>query len=280
MFKSTSALKQAASIASKNLDIGVIVKRLPIVTKSLSAYEQNYYEYKKEIYDRMSLNFPKEYYFPTGSMKTIEFENVQPKAIAADQIAKYEGKIIFPTSKPELNYYGRDMNEKHDVILVEEVKEELARQNSKIDEGKKNSGDEYVKFNERVTESDLKQDYQKLDRSLENDLYLITKNNKSEKKVWEFPKFKASELLKDKTVSLDELALKELYQIGGENMQIWTVSKTPAKLLNNTLYFKNVILSGEFESLDKTIEYKWLNKKELKETLEKSYYEDMEYLLN
>lgn len=281
MFKSTRCLKQTASTTLSNLELGVIVKRLPIVTKSLSSYEQNYYAYKQEIYDRMALNFPKEYYFPSGSMKTIEFENVQPKTASIAQLTKHDGKIVYPNGKPELNHYGRDMNEKHDVILVEEVKEELAKQNAKMGDAKKNAGDEYVKFNDRITESDLKKDYQQLDRSLENDLYLVIKNNKSQRKKWEFPKFKAGEALqKNKNVSLDELALKELYQVGGENMQLWTISKTPAKLLDNTLYFKNVIFSGNFKSEDASIEYKWLNKKELKDTLDKEYYEEMEYLLS
>ncbi|OBA28658.1 hypothetical protein HANVADRAFT_28880 [Hanseniaspora valbyensis NRRL Y-1626] len=281
MFKSTRSLKQTASTTLSNLELGLIVKRLPLVTKSLSSYEQNYYAYKQEIYDRMALNFPKEYYFPSGSMKTIEFENVQPKTASIAQLTKHDGKIVYPNGKPELNYYGRDMNEKHEVILVEEVKEELAKQNAKMGDAKKNAGDEYVKFNDRITESDLKKDYQQLDRSLENDLYLVIKNNKSQNEKWGFPKFKAGEALQNnKNVSLDELALKELYQVGGENMQLWTISKTPAKLLDNTLYFKNVIFSGNFKSEDASIEYKWLNKKELKDILDKEYYEEMEYLLS
>lgn len=281
MFQASRSLKQAASFNLADLELGLIVKRLPIVTKSLTSYEQNYYAYKKEIYDKMALNFPKEYYFPGGSMKTIEFENVQPKIPALEQLEKYETKTIYPNGKPELNFYGRDMNEKHQVILVEDVKEELAKQNAKIEGAKKTSSDEYVNFNARTTESDLKMDYHKLDRSLENDLYLIIKNNKNKDSKWTFPKFKASKSLEDnKTTALDELALKELYQVGGENMQLWTVSKTPAKLLKNTFYFKNVIFSGDFKSSDKDIEYKWLNKKELKDVFDKEYYEEMEYLLS
>lgn len=279
MFHSSRTLKQVAATSLSNLELGVIVKRLPIVTKSLSTYEQNYYAYKKEIYDRMSLNFPKDYYFPEGSMKTIEFDNVQPKLPPVEQLAKHDGKIIYPNGKPELNHYGRNMKGKHEVILVEEVKEELAKQNAKAGDGKKTSGDEYVSFNPRTTESDLKNDQQKLDRSLENDLYLVVKDAKSKTQRWEFPKFKAAELVENnKNVALDELALKKLFEVGGDNMQIWTISKTPAKLLGNTFYFKNVILSGEFKSSD--FQYKWLNKKELNDVLEKKYYEEMEYLLN
>jgi len=176
----------------KDIQVGAILKRIPIVTKSLTPYEKDYYEYKQGLYNRMAIDFPKDYYYPPGTMKTTDNE---------------------------------------------------------------------VTFNSRVTKADKENNLTKLDRSLENDLYLIVK----EQNKWVFPTFKNNEevykqLVKDNK-SLDLLSVSNLIELGGENMQLWSISKTPCKLLNNTFYFKSIIFSGEFKN-DK-VEHKWLNKKEL-----------------
>lgn len=259
----------------KDIQVGAILKRIPIVTKSLTPYEKDYYEYKQGLYNRMAIDFPKDYYYPPGTMKTMEFDNVQKTKPNMELLKKYESnkELIYKDNKyVEYNDNGRQKTDVDHVVLVEDVKSEL------IDESAKKNTDNEVTFNSRVTKADKENNLTKLDRSLENDLYLIVK----EQNKWVFPTFKNNEeaykqLVKDNK-SLDLLSVSNLIELGGENMQLWSISKTPCKLLNNTFYFKSIIFSGEFKN-DK-VEHKWLNKKELKNVLNAEYYKEMEYLLN
>ena len=272
MLKCTRLLQNSVY---KDLQIGSILKRIPIITKSLTPYEKEYYEYKQGLYNRMALDFPKDYYYPPGTMKTMEFENVQKPKPDMELLNKYSknDELIFKDNKSvEYNEGGREKTDCDHVVLVEDVKSELN------DESMKKNNENEVTFNSRVTKADKEKDFTKLDRSLENDLYLVIKSQNK----WVFPTFKNNEdaykqLVNDKK-SLDLLSVDNLKQLGGENMQLWSISKTPCKLLKNTFYFKSIIFSGEFKN-DK-VEHKWLNKNELKDVMDPEYYKEMEYLLN
>lgn len=259
----------------KDLQVAAILKRTPIITKGLSPYEKDYYEYKQGLYNRMALNFPKDYYYPQGSMKTLEYENVQKPRPDMEELKKLrmQKKLMFKDNKNlKYNDMGREITGPDHVVLVEDIKNQLN------DESMKKNNENEVVFTSRTTKADETNDVTKLDRSLENDLYLIIKKDNK----WVFPTFKNSEETYNELVknekSLDLLSIDNLIELGGENMQLWSISKTPCKLLENTFYFKSIIFSGEFKN-DK-VEHKWLNKGELKEALDAEYYKSLEHVLN
>lgn len=191
---------------------GVILSRPPIITPEQTAFSKAYYHYQSELYKRMSWTFPYWFYYPKGTLAENEYTRVQPKLNEKD---------------PDV-LFNRDRNSKQDVVFpprsVQRETEESARIYAKIVP------------NPRTTIADEENNIRSLERKLDRTLYLIVKRD-GESLEWSFP---ATTI--ESGENLESSSTRMLAQYGGEDMNIFLVSGTPA------LYYKDVYESdGKYE---------------------------------
>ncbi|KAG7661497.1 uncharacterized protein J8A68_004956 [[Candida] subhashii] len=256
----------------------LLLSRNPIVTQEISSFEKQFYKYQTEVWRRLMWTFPRWFYFKSGTLAFQKFRelNVGPIPNATN--------VQYPTGRPEIRQ-GRDRRFKEVLKVPKTYKEEGDVDFDPEKDGKMSMSDLSRKIvpNDRVTEADRSNDVKSLERQLSRTLYLVAKNGDE----WKFPSF-AEEPVEEGSslLGLHEIAKNGLDKIGGTEINYFNVSRTPCHLLNNTkenkkeFFIKSHILSGSFVPQDSSLDFKWLTKEELKDTLPKEYYQEIEHLLS
>lgn len=267
---------------SSKLNASLLLSRTPIVTPEIPAFEAAFYEYQEELERRLMWTFPKWYYFKKGTVAEREFTQAQTYPIPNNP------SVWFPEGRPDL-MHGRDRRFKEDVKLPKkhiENDEEIDLEDISRP----------IKPHSRITKADETNDQTSLERKLSNTLYLIVSSNGGQQ--WKLPTFEVDETNKGKGLHL--IAEDGLRQLGGERINTWSVSNTPASVLkynidgklNNTVgeadadtttvareyILKSHIIAGKFEPKDSAT-FKWLTKDELKTQLDAEYFSEIEPLL-
>lgn len=254
----------AKTVLSKNVPIraNLILSRIPLVVPEQTKMEKQYHEYQNQLERRLMWTFPAYHYFKKGTLSEHKFLSVQNKPIS-----KVPG-VWYPKGIPDIQH-GRERSKAQEVILP----------TSETGEGTNLTRP--VEKNSIVTPADESGDTASLERRLRNTLYLLVNYKKT---GWNFPKFE----IKD-GASLDVIAENGLRNIGGENINTWTISKKPAGVVKNKdgscdFFIKSHILAGKFdiakEAKNEIKEYAWLTKEEIQEKLNKDYFNETEYLLS
>ncbi|SCU95510.1 LAMI_0F02718g1_1 [Lachancea mirantina] len=261
----------ATSATPPNVKAGIIISRTPIVTKELSKLESQYYEYQSELERRLMWTFPQYFYYKKGTLAERRF-----LALQKGPVSKQPG-VWFPKGVPDVRH-NRERRIKQDIKLPSEA--------SVGSEGDGSSEDlsRPITPNSRVTEADRKGDLTSLERSLSRTLYLLLKRTNGE---WAFPSFKTkSDHRSNENLPLHDIAEHGLRSIGGENINTWTVSRTPAAVLADSktaeFFIKSHIVAGKFV-LQNTKEYTgfaWLTKEEIQNHVQKPYFEELSCLLS
>lgn len=260
-------LATAAKAASNPaIRVGMVLSRVPIVSPELTEMEKKYYKYMSELERRLMWTFPAYFYFKKGTLSEHRFYAAQ-----RGPISKQEG-VWFPKGLPDIKH-GRERSRKQEIVLP--------KTKSGQQEGA-NEGDDIsrpIAPNSIITEADKSGDISSLERQLRRTLYLLVKDKKGS---WKFPNFELGE-----EKSLHDAAERGLREVGGDNINTWTVSRTPAAVLKNgekdlEFLIKSHILMGQFEIKDKRSisEYAWLTKDEIKEKVDKDYYKNTGFLLS
>lgn len=136
-----------AAPSSPKTHVGILLKRDPVILRSLSEFEHAYYQYREALEQAESRPFSHEFYFKKGSTAEQRWQAAQEAAAAAaERLENGQPPLVQP----------RD--------------EEL-------------SG---LKRAERITEVDKKGDVRSLDRALDRTLYLVVKRPENEGS-WELP---------------------------------------------------------------------------------------------
>lgn len=277
----------ASTSASAPIKAGLILSRTPIVTPDIPEFEKLFYNYQEELERRLMWTFPKWYYFKKGTVAEREFTEAQKYPVPAAR------GVWFPHGVPDIKH-GRDRRFKQDVILPKKHTEESTDAVSGEGEGGEESTEAAlaalddigrpIKPNSRITESDKTNDQTSLERKLPRTLYLLIKDSSS--KAWKFPSFDVSPENTDK--GLHQIAEDGLRTLGGDKINTWCVSNSPAAVLkdNETREFliKSHIVAGKFDlqksAAKSATEYKWLVKEEIKDLVDASYYNKIEHLLS
>ncbi|CCK70732.1 mitochondrial 54S ribosomal protein mL46 KNAG_0F00630 [Huiozyma naganishii CBS 8797] len=253
------------SLASKSvapaLRVTMLLSRIPLISPQESTFEKQYRQYQAELEKRLMWTFPSYYYFKKGTLSEHKFLSAQK-----NPTVKQPG-VWYPKGAPNLKH-NRERSMKQEVTLP--------RQDSQDDSGIMRP----IVLNPTETEDDKKGILTSLERKLRNSLYLVVKDN--DKNPWRFPTFPTQD---DKPLHLT--AEEGLKQIGGESINIWSVSAKPVAVIEDAenklcdFLVKSHIVAGQFSSTPSTeIEHKWLTKDELKTLFEESYYSKIEFLLN
>lgn len=242
---------------------GIILSRTPIVTPTLSPFEEAYYKYQDELEKRLMWTFPQHYYFKKGSLAERKFVKHQ-----RGPVAKQPG-VFYPRGVPDVKF-NRERRFKQEIVVPREGGDE----GGNVEES---SFTKPIEPNSRITEADEKGDVRSLARKLDRTLYLVIKDAKAG--TWKLPAFKIN--VKE---YLHDAAERGLRELGGPNMNTWTVSNTPSAVVkydgedpqHKEFFIKSHILDGQFVPQDKSIDFAWLTKEEIQTYVDKSYFETLE----
>lgn len=234
----------------KPLKVGVLLSRIPIITPQPSPFMQAYYKYMSGLEKRLMWTFPSYVYFKKGSLAERSFLDNQPSSPAPQK------NLVFPKGTP-LMQHNRDLNSKQDIRLVVDEEEKVTRQ-------------------PRQTEADAKNDFKSLERKIDQTLYLLVKQGSGK---WRLPAFDVP----NDAPSLHEAAESGLAAIGGTDMNIWTVSRTPAGVIEHSsekpeFVLRQHILQGLFKPA-KNVDYAWLERSEIENKVDTEYYKQIEHLI-
>lgn len=253
----------AKSSSNQAILAGLILSRIPIVTKDMTALEKQYYEYQSALKERLMWTFPHYFYFKRGTLAERRFLLAQK-----GPISKQPG-VWFPKGVPDVKH-NRERSRKQVVNLPKQ-------ESSNTEAQSQDDISRPVVPNSRVTEADKNKDFSSLERQLSRTLYLLTKSNEG---VWSFPSF----AVEDKPLHIS--AEEGLRALGGENINTWTVSNTPTAVLQkdsgaHEFLIKSHILAGRFD-LQKNkhvTDFAWLTKEEVGERVSEDYFNEVRFLL-
>lgn len=256
---------------TSKVNAAVLLSRTPIVTPETPKFEAAFYQYQEELERRLMWTFPKWYYFKKGTVAEREFSEAQTYPVPNNP------SVWFPEGRPDLKH-GRDRRFKQEVRLPKkhvENDEEIDLEDISRP----------IKPNSRITKADTENDQTSLERKLANTLYLVV----SQEGKWKLPTFSVDE--DNKVKGLHQIAEDGLRTLGGNRINTWSVSNTPACVLKynqqgeleasatpfaRDYVMKSHIIAGKFEPKS---EFKWLAKDELKSVLDAAYFSEIEHLL-
>ena len=162
------------------IQAGMVVSRVPQITRDLTPFEQAFFFYQKRLNERLVLPFTKYFYFSPKTPADQDWKRkVAERQTASRDIGKYSayGKEAW---NDELLVGAQESDpEKMKDTLVEDA-ESIANATSQ-DTSKKA---EIPRPASRVTEADKKNDVKSLNRLLQRTLYLLVQNKDG---AWEFP---------------------------------------------------------------------------------------------
>lgn len=254
----------------ESIKTAILLSRNPIVTPELTPFEKVYYNYQEELERRLMWTFPQYYYFRKGTLSERRFVAAQ-KGPVTKQPGVYYSKGI-----PDVAH-----NRERRLKQVVTIPKQETSEDSNLDEISRP-----VVPNPRITEADKAKDLKSLERKIPRTLYLLTKDSNG----WRLPSFATPP-----ETPLHISAEAGLRKLGGETINTWTVSNTPAavlkfkgtelassqdpsKDLTREYIIKSHILSGLFKP--EGVEYEWLVKEEIKEKVSPAYYEATEFLFS
>ncbi|ODV92114.1 hypothetical protein CANCADRAFT_706 [Tortispora caseinolytica NRRL Y-17796] len=252
------------SISKRCMSIkaGAILSRMPVITKELDDFEISYYNYTSELEKRLMWTFPQKFFFRPGSLAERDFEELQTRPAGAEKL------VYYPFGRPDV-VEGRDRNSKQDIRLPA----------PSYDPEDKSSMSRPIEPNSRITDADKKNDLKSLERALDKPLYLVVKEKSSSS--WVFPTFSINE-----DSALHTAAEEGLFTTGGPDMNIWTVSNTPAlvqKLSEDRVYYiKSHILAGSFKLSRSSdyIDFMWLSSSEIPKHVSSDLWNCVNKILN
>lgn len=257
-----------ATVPGATLRASLLLTRKPIVTPDLSPLENVYYNYQEELERRLMWTFPHYYYFKKGSLSERRFIKAQKGPVSKLP------NVLYEKGEPDV-VHNRERRLKQEVTIPKDEYEESSM--SDISRP--------VVPNSRTTEADATNDVKSLERALPRTLHLLIKDSEQ---GWKLPAFD----LEGET-PLHRAAETGLRILGGENINTWTVARSPAAVLkykqgqlvdskeqcdNLTREFviKSHILSGSFAP--EQLEYAWLTREEIHEKVSEEYYKATEFL--
>lgn len=241
----------------------LLLLRTPVITADLPRFEQQYYNYQKELWKRLMWTFPKWFYFREGSLAEQKYRELNKNP------AFNNPNIEFPEGRPEIRQQ-RDRRFKQE-IKVPKTYTEGADGEAQA----KDSMSRKIVPNLRITKADELNDTSSLERKLARTLYLVVSEDG---KKWKFPTFANS----GKPLHLE--AEEGLYLLGGDHINYFNVSSKPCHVHNSSsgkeFFIKLHILSGEFSPKKEGLKHAWLTVEEVGQHLDELYFEEVRHLMS
>ena len=249
---STSAVRRAGALQS-----ALMVTRSPVLLRTPTPLEREYYRFNRALGDAVSQPFPKELYFKKGSAAEARFDA-----------------------------YYRALQQTWDVGTETKTPESLAgAAANRGSEGPENEESLYATM-PRTTRADEACDVRSLERALDRTLYLVVapKGDQRGAPAWRFPAKEVKREDRGSETTLHGTATDAVTDAFGNTMDLWLVSKLPIAVLPGaeakvrtpagaaptnlqTYVLKAHVLAGEPEPVDANLDYAWLTKEEIRERL-------------
>lgn len=250
-----------ASVVSR-VRAAMLLSRTPIVTPEVPAFDAAYYAYHEELERRLMWTFPKWFYFKKGTVSEREFTEAQKYPIPNNP------SVWFPEGRPDL-MHNRDRRFKEEVVLPKRNQEDAQSEEADLEDISRP-----IVPQSRVTAADKAGDVTSLERKLDQTLYLAVQSDAD--KSWQLPTFDVTD--SNKTAGLHGVAEAGLRELGGDRINTWTVSNTPAGVLDGAVFvIKSHIVAGQFQGQPGC--FQWVSKPEMEALFDKKYYAQIAPLL-
>lgn len=262
----------ATSAQTAKIHAGLLLSRIPIVTRDVTAFENAYYTYQSELQSRLMWTFPQYFYFRKGSIAERNYLDAQRGPVVK------QPNVWFPKGVPDVKH-GRERRTRQNIVIPRD----------ETKEGDEQSVSRPVKPNSRITKADELNDVTSLERKLSRTLYLLIQDESSR---WKFPAF---DIVDQPLHITAETGLRELM---GESIKTFTVSNTPTCVLKyadvavaprktespelKEYLIKSHILAGQLRlNPSKGVKaYSWLTKEEMKDLMEAKMFQQVAPLLS
>ncbi|KAK4230875.1 39S mitochondrial ribosomal protein L46-domain-containing protein [Podospora fimiseda] len=271
---------------------GVILSRPPILTRLPTPFEASFYLYQKRLNERLSAPFRKDFYFKQDTALDLDWriKLKERHGVPAKDIGRYNprGRMAW---NDEVLVGSTTSDPQH---IVETLLKDAEVRVS--EDGEEIAPEERIPVERpmpRTTEADEKNDVRRLDRRLDETLYLVVK--RGEENEWGFPEGQVPT-----QEALHETAQRILTESAGPNMNTWIVGRVPVahrvsqpdfeedgKTIKQrgekVFYLKGRIMAGQADLTDNKhglTDFKWLTKNELKETLSKDMWDAVKNMLD
>ncbi|KAK6194311.1 NAD-dependent glutamate dehydrogenase [Pestalotiopsis sp. IQ-011] len=272
----------ASRKAEYRIKSGIILSRAPLLTRNLTPFENAFFFYQKRLNERLTTEFRHTLFFKENTVPDLDW-NIKLKergGIAAKELGRYfaQGRNAW---NDEL-LVGSTLSDESRIreILVKDAESRFT------DDGEEAKPDEIVpveKPMDRITEADKTNDVRRLDRKLDQTLYLAVQSGNGN---WSFP---SDDVPTDE--NLHQAAQRVLDQSAGVNMNTWMVGRVPVAHYvkqpefnedttvkargEKTFFLKGRIMAGQANLEGNLLGYKdfnWLTKDELKEKFPSAYF--------
>ncbi|KAL6309148.1 39S mitochondrial ribosomal protein L46-domain-containing protein [Sparassis latifolia] len=258
---------QPAQKAIPVINAAVILNRSPILTRTLTVFEQTYYDYQSRIQRALFNPFADEFYFKPGALLEGKF----------DAEEKAREREAFGRVRPGGSTESRDDSATPDAAAI--PPEETADSTPAPEQ----------KPMPRIHEADKTGDVRSLDRQGERNLYLLLQAKAdSGAAVWRFPQ---GDVEKDEV--LHTAAERDLRAECGTQMDTWVVSRKPVGVYEPStpngaksdqtyvFFYKAHILAGQVQPDGKKIlDFAWLTKEEIEPRVDAQYWSGVKDMLS
>lgn len=272
----------ASRKAEYRIKSGIILSRAPLLTRNLTPFENAFFFYQKRLNERLTTEFRHTLFFKENTVPDLDW-NIKVNergGIAAKELGRYFAKGRNAWNDELL--VGSTLSDEGRIreILVKDAESRFT------DDGEEAKPDEIVpveKPMDRITEADKTNDVRRLDRKLDQTLYLVVQSGNGN---WSFP---TDDVPTDE--NLHQAAQRVMDQAAGVNMNTWLVGRVPVAHYvkqpefnedttikargEKTFFLKGRIMAGQADLTGNPLGYKdfnWLTKDELKEKFPAAYF--------
>ncbi|KAH6661218.1 39S mitochondrial ribosomal protein L46-domain-containing protein [Truncatella angustata] len=279
----------ASRKAEYRIKSGIILSRAPLLTRALTPFENAFFFYQKRLNERLTTEFRHTLFFKENTVPDLDW-NIKFKErgqIAAKELGRYfaQGRNAW---NDEL-LVGSTLSDESRIrdILVKDAEWRVT------EDGETAKPDEIVPVEkplDRVTEADKTNDVRRLDRKLDQTLYLVVQSGNGN---WSFP---TDDVPTDE--NLHQAAQRVLDSTAGVNMNTWLVGRVPVAHHvqqpefnedtsikargEKTFFLKGRIMAGQANLTGNKLGYKdfnWLTKDELKDKFSSPYFRSVKNMM-
>ncbi|KGQ10293.1 54S ribosomal protein L17 [Beauveria bassiana D1-5] len=285
-----SASSPAAAAAPYDIRSGLVLTRPPLLTRPLHPFENAFFFYQKRLEERLNTAFIPSIYYKPDTPRRLDWdlkvkERPRHRRQGARRLSRQERErrgttsclLATRLSDPEttaaslLKDAQARISDDAEVIAPEDLVEAPAPV-------------------PRTTEADERNDVRRLDRKLDQTLYLVVKGEDG----WGFP----ADVLTE-SENLHVAAKRVLEQAAGVNMNTWIVGRVPVAHLidepafaadgavqkkgRKTFFLRGRIMAGQADLKDNALGYtdfKWLTRDELAKELPQAYFRGVRNMMS
>jgi large subunit ribosomal protein L46 len=267
------------------LRAGIILTRPPLLTRTLTPFEEAFFFYQKRLNDRLTMPFVKDVYYPKKSPARLDFmlKLADRDGVLARDLGFYRGRGARDQWDDEI-LVGDGLSKSEHIpdVLVRDAVARVS-EDAEIIPVEERAPPEFPL--PRRTPADAEGDMRRLDRELEHTLYLLVQRRNDG--AWEFPT-----VAMQSDEALHEAAQRALTEAAGVNMNTWVVGHAPVAHIvtpptltvdgapvphsgSKTFFMKGRIMAGQADLADNPLGYenfRWVTREQAQPLLGPSMY--------